>query len=101
MYYSDEEFADKVNDKLGNIRFFKKCLRELDLIGSRQRLSDDYIEMFEEVSHYREKNNSTWEAAMNEILPKYTQEQDGSNENTQLDLLKEILATLKRIEEKI
>ena len=101
MYFSDKDFADKVNDKLGNVKFFKKCLRDLDLIGSRQKLSDDYIEMFKEVKAYRGQNNSTWELAMNEVLPKYTQAYDNDSNDNQLGILKEILAALKRIEQKL
>ncbi|MET1123074.1 hypothetical protein ABWU59_29585 [Priestia megaterium] len=68
MYYSDEDFAVKVEDKVGNIRFFKKCLRERGLIGSRQQLSDEFIDMFREISQIRRKENSTWEKAINKVL---------------------------------
>lgn len=101
MYYSDEEFAAKMDDKLGNIKFFKRCLREFDLIGSRQKLSDDYFDMFQEVSLYRDQNNATWEMAMKEILPKYAQEQENISETSQIQILREILATLKNIEQKL
>ncbi|WP_409276391.1 hypothetical protein V1499_22950 (plasmid) [Neobacillus sp. SCS-31] len=68
MFYSDEDFAAKVDEKLGNVRYFKKCLRERGMIGSRQQLSDDFIATFEEVRQVREKLNSTWEQAMVEVL---------------------------------
>ena len=100
MYYSDQDFANKVNDKLGNVKYFKKYLRDLDLIGSRQQLSDDYIGMFQEVSEYRSTNNSTWEIAMENVLPKYTGEFSNEDSN-EMDTLKEILETLKRIEQKL
>ena len=101
MYYSDEEFAARVNERLGNIKFFKKCLRNLDLIGTRQKLSDDHFDLFKEVMEYRELNNATWEAAMNEILPKYSQDVEVPTEQIQLEILQEILTTLKRIEQKL
>lgn len=68
MYYSDEDFAVKVEDRVGNIRFFKKCLRERGLIGSRQQLSDEFITTFEEIRGIRQKENSTWEKAINKVL---------------------------------
>lgn len=68
MYYSDEDFAAKLDEKVGNVRFFKKCLRERGLIGSRQQLSDDFFETFEKVRKVRNEQNATWEVAINNVL---------------------------------
>lgn len=102
MYYSDVEFVEKVNDKLGNVKYFKKRLRGLDLVGSRQKLSDDYVPIFEEVKSYKEKNNSTWEMAMDEVLPKYADNTEiDSEDDDLLSVMKEVLITLKKIEQKL
>lgn len=98
MYYSDQDFAEKVGDKPGNVRFFKKCLRDLGLIGSRQQLSDEYLEVFKAVSDYRDENRSTWEVAMESVLPRYVDQEDTKSDR---EILEEILAVLKRIEQKM
>ncbi|MDF2084637.1 hypothetical protein [Bacillus pseudomycoides] len=70
MYYSDENFALRVNEKVGNVRFFKKCLREKGLIGIHQQLSDEFIDTFKEIVNIRIQQKSTWEQAVNEIFKK-------------------------------
>lgn len=101
MFYSDEEFMSQVEDKLGNVKYFKKCLRDAGLIGSRQQLSADFISIFKEAKEYKSKNNATWAVAIESTLEPYRQtEQDDSTSDVK-DILKEILATLKSIETKI
>lgn len=109
--YTDEDFMNKVDDKIGNVRLFKKHLRKKGLIGNRQQFSDKHIQMFEEVREYKNENHTTWDLAFQESLKSSFQNSDTSfhsssvvSESSQkyIELtLNEILKTLKRIEEKI
>ncbi|MCG8396106.1 hypothetical protein LWS67_05730 [Bacillus atrophaeus] len=115
MYkYSDEEFKEKVRDKIGNVRSFKKHLREIGLIGNRQQFSEKHVQMFEEIREYKIKNHTTWDLAFQNGLKNDSQIEktiaDIPNTSTAVaetskkyieDTLTEILKTLKRIEQKI
>jgi hypothetical protein len=108
MYYSDEEFTKLFTDeKVGNVRFFKKCLREYGLIGARQKLSDEHIPIFNEIRAVREAEKSTWEQAIQKVLKQYIDEEmttfhDDLIPNSNIEkLLTKILHTLERIEEKM
>jgi len=68
MYYSDEEFAIKVNDKPGNVRFFKTLLREYGLIEARKQLTDDHVSIFEKIQQTKNAERCTWEIAMRKVL---------------------------------
>ncbi|NIK80530.1 hypothetical protein FHS15_005720 [Paenibacillus castaneae] len=97
MFYSDEDFCEKVSEKPGNIKVFKDYLRKYQLIQPRRQLSDEHIPIFEKIRVYREKENSTWVKAMDTVLSSH-----GSFEPTEeVALLREILETLKRIEQKL
>ncbi|MEC1258944.1 hypothetical protein P9D34_00530 [Bacillus swezeyi] len=112
MYkYTDVEFKDKVGDKIGNVRFFKKHLRKKGLIGNRQQLSEKHIQMFEEVRRYKSENHTTWDVAfkyglksdIHKSVPtsfSRTFIEEGSNNYIE-GILSEILETLKMIEKKL
>lgn len=109
--YSDEEFKDKVNDRIGNVRSFKKHLREMGLIGNRQQFSEQHVQMFEEVREYKNVNHTTWNLAFQNGLGSTSQKSDLLFHSSSMvmetsqtyieDTLTEILKSLKRIEEKI
>ena|SRR5690606_5306683 len=109
--YTDEEFMEEVKDKIGNVRAFKKHLRERGLIGKRQQLSGEHIQIFNDIKHYKLTKHTTWEMAYRAYLDKIqrqnvdefplTTEIAESNSNRIEDILKEILVTLKRIESKL
>lgn len=107
MYYSDEEFAVKVDEKLGNVRFFKRCLRDNGLIGTRQQLSDEHVPIFQEVCKVRDADRSTWELAIEKVLKehlgKYIDEDTPGNvQSGKIEgLLESILEVLERIEKKM
>jgi hypothetical protein len=101
----------KVNDKIGNVRLFKKNLRRKGLIGNRQQFSEEHVQMFEEIREYKRTQHTTWEVAfkfgINSIpkprktatpLSTFISEQPQSRVE---DLLIEILITLQRIEAKL
>ncbi|MCY8354917.1 hypothetical protein MOD14_12145 [Bacillus haynesii] len=112
MYkYTDEEFKDKVGDKIGNIRFFKKHLRKKGMIGNRQQLSEKHVKLFEEVRRFKIENHTTWEAALKDGLKSNLYQGDstpssrvfiaeGSNNSIE-SVLSEILEVLKMIEKKL
>ncbi|MCI4137629.1 hypothetical protein P9D84_06965 [Bacillus vallismortis] len=101
----------KVDDKIGNVRLFKKHLRRLGLIGNRQQFSHEHIEMFESIKEYKIKNHTTWDFAFKRVLSSTealknndiplmsTIFEDAQNKNE--EILLEILKTLKRIEAKL
>lgn len=109
--YTDEEFKDKVNDKIGNVRLFKKHLRKQGFIGNRQQFSKEHIKIFEDVRNYKRQYNTTWEVAFSEglkiILGQNAIQFLSSNyisepfHNNIEDIIVEILKTLQRIESKL
>lgn len=112
MYkYSDEEFKVKVRDRIGNVRSFKKYLREMGIIGNRQQFSEKHVQMFEEVREYKNENHTTWDLAFQNGMKNVSQKVKlpvatstvvaETSQKYIEDTLTEILKTLKRIEEKI
>lgn len=102
---------DKVNDKIGNVRLFKKHLRKKGLIGNRQQFSEEHVQKFEEVREYKNINHTTWEMAFTHGL-KSNSLRSNKSDNTSFvvaevspnyveETLTEILKVLKRIEEKL
>ncbi|ANC79172.1 hypothetical protein ABE65_021125 [Fictibacillus phosphorivorans] len=102
---------EKVKDKIGNVRAFKKHLREKGLIGNRQQFSEEHIQTFNDIKQYKLTNHTTWEMAFKVCLDKIPNqitenlslgtEIAESTPNKIEDLLSEILVTLKRIESKL
>lgn len=102
---------EEVEDKIGNVRAFKKYLRERGLIGKRQQLSGEHIQIFNDIKHYKLTKHTTWEMAFRACLDKIQRENIDefplsteiaeSNPNRIEDILKEILETLKSIESKL
>lgn len=102
---------EKVNDKIGNVRFFKKHLRKLGLIGNRQQFSEEHVKIFVETKEYKETYHMTWDMAFKEGL-KSTLNQKAyeaplslmvsENRESNLEgLLIEILKTLQSIDAKL
>ncbi|MCY9111216.1 hypothetical protein ABKQ09_19970 [Bacillus atrophaeus] len=109
--YTDEEFMNKVNDKIGNVRLFKKHLRKQGLIGNRQQFSSEHIQLFEDIRKYKKNHHTTWEIAFRVGLDSFPKnngvpvllinEVSDSPQNNIESILTEILKTLQRIEEKL
>lgn len=108
--YSDEEFMNKVNDKIGNVRFFKKHLRKQGLIGNRQQFSEEHVQMFEEIREYKKTHHTTWDMAFKLGLQSILKEKTHIPSSTVMseplqnnieNTLIEILKTLQRIEAKL
>jgi hypothetical protein len=107
--YSDAEFMNRVNDKIGNVRLFKQHLRKHGLIGNRQQFSEEHVKMFEEIREYKSVHHTTWEMAFKEGLISYSMgkvvQYPSSSviaEHNNIEYtLTEILKTLQRIEEKL
>lgn len=109
--YSDEEFMEKVKDKIGNVRAFKKHLRKKGLIGNRQQFSEEHIQAFNNIKQYKLTNHTTWDMAFKACIDKkishnideitLVTEIAESSPNKIEDILSEILVTLKRIESKL
>lgn len=103
--YSDLDFAHEVKNSIGNVKYMKKRLREIGKIGERQQLSDDFIEVFTTIKNYKDNNHTTWEHALDNVFKEIYGEAKKIDNNIEdeseiKDILKEILATLKRIEQK-
>lgn len=109
--YTDEEFVNKVNGRIGNVRLFKKHLRKQGLIGNRQQFSEEHVKLFKEIREYKERNHTTWEMAFSIGLlydpyqkairvPSKTLIADPIQNNIE-GILIEILKTLQRIESKL
>ncbi|MBV5121521.1 hypothetical protein ACUUYQ_15105 [Bacillus halotolerans] len=100
---------EKVKDKIGNVRAFKKHLRERGLIGNRQQFSEEHIQTFNDIKQYKLTNHTTWKMAFKVCVDKIqSQITDDISLGTKIaesspneDILKEILVTLKRIESKL
>lgn len=113
MAYSDYNFADLVDDKIGNVKFFKKVLREKGLIGARQQFTDEHRDYFEEVLDTKRQLHCTWETAIYKVLndvvarkrasgvPQAAAMPTTSASDTTDELLRQILETLLRIERKL
>lgn len=104
-FYSDDEFAREVNNSIGNVKYMKKRLREIGKIGVRQQLSSDFIELFNTIKQIKDENHTTWEHAIDITFEEKYSESKVINPNSKDgqsdDILEEILATLKRIEQKL
>ncbi|MDF0728052.1 hypothetical protein PY093_15375 [Cytobacillus sp. S13-E01] len=102
---------ERVNDKIGNVRFFKKHLRRLGLIGNRQQFSEEHVKIFEGIREYKENHHTTWDIAFKEGLNATPRRKTSEvplgmivSENRQSnleELLIEILKALQRIETKL
>lgn len=102
---------EKVNDKIGNVRLFKKHLRKQGLIGNRQQFSEEHVNLFEEIRRYKRANHTTWESAFKVGLNSILKEKGlqfspraliaESKEDKIEYTLNEILKTLQRIESKL
>ncbi|UBM45852.1 hypothetical protein [Bacillus velezensis] len=102
---------DKVNDKIGNVRLFKKHLRKKGLIGNRQQFSEEHVKLFEKIKGYKLNNHTTWEMAFKVGIDSYQKKNQDMfpllNEIAESpscsidDKLTEILKVLQRIESKI
>lgn len=109
--YTDEEFMNKVNDKIGNVRLFKKHLRKLGLIGNRQQFSEEHVQMFEEIREYKKTHHTTWDMAFkfgfnsipkkNNVPTTLSPIVSEVSQSSVEDILNEILMILKRIESKL
>lgn len=96
MYYSDEDFCEKVDERPGNVKVFKEYLRKYEMIEPRRQLEDSHIPIFEEVRQFRNEENATWVQSMESVLSKYNA---SKKDNTAL--LQEILRVLQRIDSKL
>lgn len=86
--YSDVEFAELVNDKVGNVAEFKKALRKYGLISKRKQLTDEYIDLFNEAQKLQ-STDSTWLDAFDTVLqPLAKNINDDNDKNT--DILERI-----------
>ncbi len=102
---------EKVNDKIGNVRAYKKHLRDRGLIGNRQQFSEEHIHTFNEIKQFKITNCTTWEMAFAECLDKIQSRNIDdisfgvkiaeSTPSNNEDILREILVILKRIETKL
>ncbi|CAI6330937.1 hypothetical protein NHM07_09300 [Bacillus subtilis] len=102
---------DKVNDKIGNVRLFKKHLRKKGLIGNRQQFSDEHVKLFKKIKSYKMNHHTTWDMAFKVGLDSYQKQNQNMfpllNEIAESpscsidDKLTEILKVLQRIESKI
>lgn len=68
MFYSDAEFMVKVNDKPGNVRFFRQKLRNFGKLQERQKLDDTHVDLFEKVKEYRSTYGCSWERGIDYIF---------------------------------
>lgn len=107
MHYSDEQFASELNEKIGNVRYFKTVLREKGLIGARQQFSEEHKSYFEEIRELKDRIRCTWETAIRNVLSEKVTENptvvpvsEGLSEDVP-GLLRQILQTLQRIEQKL
>lgn len=107
MHYSDEQFASELNEKIGNVRYFKAVLREKGLIGARQQFSEEHRSHFEEIRELKDRIRCTWETAIRTVLSEKVAEHptivpDSDNSGDDIPgLLRQILQTLQRIEQKL
>ncbi|HFK1768071.1 TPA: hypothetical protein ACGXGV_000364 [Bacillus paranthracis] len=102
---------NKVNDKIGNVRLFKKHLRKLGLIGNRQQFSEEHVTLFKEIREYKISHHTTWDKAFKVGLKNIPNEKNihvlsnsfiaDPSENNIEYTLNEILKTLQRIESKL
>jgi hypothetical protein len=107
MHYSDEQFASALNEKMGNIRYYKAVLREKRLIGARQQFSEEHKSYFEEIRELKDRIRCTWETAIRTVLSEKAAEipvaipAPASTSEDVPELLRQILQTLQRIEQKL
>lgn len=98
-FYSDDEFINKVKDKAGNIRYFRKILRDHGLLEPREKLNDKHIVIFNRIKAYKSTTNCTWEHAINEEVKAIVA--GGATRNIESEnnaLLREILSRIAGIE---
>ncbi|RHW38217.1 hypothetical protein D1B33_04835 [Lysinibacillus yapensis] len=62
--YSAEEFADKVGEKVGNIRLFRKYARKFGLIDNHEVLTEDFLPAWDIAQKLHYQKGVKWENAI-------------------------------------
>lgn len=89
--YSDQEFVEKVGDKIGNVNYFRRLLRENNRIANRQRLTDEHVELFKAAIQLKGKSKCTWEKAFKSVLDIAEEEQFEDISEDEISKLKKII----------
>lgn len=101
--FSDKDFVEFVNDKTGNIVFFRRKLKDYEMLSNRQQLTIEHANIFKEIKELKQQRSLSWADAMDSVIPRYASQSSPSHENveeeiTVLSLLHEINRSLKNIE---
>ncbi|WP_182103188.1 hypothetical protein [Niallia taxi] len=99
--YSDVEFAQLCNDKVGNVVVFKRVLRKYGLIGNRVQLTGKHAPLFLEAKSLHIDKHMNWMDAFITVISPLEEEHHDVDDQDVLSVLHEILNVLQRIEQKL
>ncbi|MEW4425868.1 hypothetical protein AB1I68_00070 [Paenibacillus pabuli] len=67
MYYSDAQFAKAVDEKLGNVKFFKRVMREHGKIKPYTQFTTNHKPYFQQIQQLHK--SMIWDKAVRTVVP--------------------------------
>ena len=99
--YSAEEFANKVDEKVANIRAFRLFAREFGLLQNNEPLTEDFIPAWQIAQKLHYEDGVKWENAMKHALKEVfnfgSEANTGPTTSNIEEKIDEILYYLKKI----
>jgi|GEM_PF-3653287 len=77
--YSDVEFAQLCNDKVGNVVVFKRVLRKYGQIGNRVQLTGEHASLFLEAKSLKIDKHMNWMDAFIAVISPLEQDTNTLN----------------------
>lgn len=89
--YSDQEFVQKVGDRIGNVNYFRKLLRESNRLANRQKLTDEHVDLFLTAVKLRNDTSCTWPEAFKKVLDISEEDQPEDPNKVEINELRKIV----------
>jgi hypothetical protein len=64
MYYNDQEFAQVLEEKPGNVKLFRRIFTDHNKIHPREKFNDKHVELFQQIIKYKNETGAPWEKAI-------------------------------------
>lgn len=99
--FEDQEIIDSMKIAAGNFKLFKKILKKYGIIKNGEKLSEEYVNMLEEIKLSKETNNKPWEETIvSKIKEKYPDLQMNNDNNENESAIKDLQAVTIEIQSK-
>lgn len=107
--FPDAEVIRLLDEKPSNVANFRRKLKNYNLLGTRERLTQELIELFKTIQVLKREEKLDWDEAMNLGIQNYIAQKSDTDDSVPvqtveeqiLNVLHEINATLKEIKEVI